>query len=196
MALERMEIPAARLERLTCGLWQEGTRRQSIALVMDAGTSDSAIRAFVPTDPMDSTGGDLGAAASVAQVGREVVVREIIHAFRHLDRTGCQREMRPYDLPTGAVRECHGRWRVDDLQRRMQDTPFNACGRNSKDTSRRRAPVSIGEHGGTSGDDAYRNAAKILTGRKQSPALDSLGFFDGRGRHPCGDRRCLGVAAA
>ena len=48
--------------------------------------------------------------------------REIVNALRYQNRTGCQWELLPHDLPpTGAVRYYFDVWKRDKLDRRIND---------------------------------------------------------------------------
>ncbi|MBR7827875.1 transposase [Actinospica sp. MGRD01-02] len=49
-------------------------------------------------------------------------IREIVNALRYQNRTGCQWELLPHDLPpTGAVRYYFGVWKSDGLDARIND---------------------------------------------------------------------------
>ena len=49
-------------------------------------------------------------------------IREIVNALRYQNRTGCQWQLLPHDLPpTGAARYYFAVWKRDGLDRRIND---------------------------------------------------------------------------
>jgi putative transposase len=53
---------------------------------------------------------------------RVFVMREVVNAVLYLDRSGCQRDMLPHDLPAkGTVYDHFARWRDDGTWRRFQE---------------------------------------------------------------------------
>jgi putative transposase len=111
---------------------------------------------------------------------RVVDMREVVDAVLYLNRSGCQWDMLPHDLPPkSTVYDHFAQWRDDGTWRRIMDALRRAArAASGRDPSPRVAcidsqTVKGAEVGGTRGYDG----GKKLRGRKRHIIVDSLGLL-------------------
>jgi putative transposase len=111
---------------------------------------------------------------------REVDFREVINAILYLNRSGCQWDMLPHDLPPkSTVYGYFTQWRDDGTWQRMMDTlrteVRTAAGREATPSAASVDSQSV-KTTSVGGERGY-DGGKKLTGRKRHVFVDTLGLL-------------------
>jgi putative transposase len=111
---------------------------------------------------------------------REVDFREVINAILYLNRSGCQWDMLPHDLPPkSTVYDYFAKWRDDGTWQRMMDALRAqvrvAAGREPTPCAASVDSQSV-KTTATGGERGYDGAKKV-TGRKRHVFVDTLGLL-------------------
>jgi transposase len=107
-------------------------------------------------------------------------MREIVNALRYQNRTGCQWELLPHDLPpTGAVRYYFDVWKRDGLDRRINDVlrmmVRERAGRPADPSLVVLDLQSVRAAAGVPKSTTGLDAAKKTPGRRRGLAVDVIG---------------------
>jgi transposase len=111
---------------------------------------------------------------------REVDSREVINAILYLNRSGCQWDMLPHDLPPkSTVYDYFAKWRDDGTWQRMMDQLRTqvrvAAGREPTPSAASVDSQSV-KTTATGGERGYDGGKKV-TGRKRHVFVDTLGLL-------------------
>ncbi len=111
---------------------------------------------------------------------REVDYREIINAILYLNRSGCQWDMLPHDLPPkSTVYDYFAKWRDDGTWQRLMDSLRAkvrvAAGREATPSAASVDSQSV-KTTATGGERGYDGGKKI-TGRKRHNFVDTMGLL-------------------
>lgn len=111
---------------------------------------------------------------------REVDFREVINAILYLNRSGCQWDMLPHDLPPkSTVYDYFAKWRDDGTWQRMMDAlrteVRTAAGREATPSAASVDSQSV-KTTSVGGERGYDGAKKV-TGRKRHIFVDTLGLL-------------------
>jgi transposase len=111
---------------------------------------------------------------------REVDYREVINAILYLNRSGCQWDMLPHDLPPkSTVYDYFAKWRDDGTWQRMMDALRSqvrvADGREPTPSAASVDSQSV-KTTATGGERGYDGGKKV-TGRKRHVFVDTLGLL-------------------
>ena len=109
-------------------------------------------------------------------------MREIVNALRYQNRTGCQWELLPHDLPpTGAVRYYFDVWKRDGLDRRINGVlrmlVREKAGRNADPSLVVLDSQSVRAAAGVPKSTTGLDAAKKTPGRRRGLAVDVIGLI-------------------
>ena len=109
-------------------------------------------------------------------------MRDIVNALRYQNRTGCQWELLPHDLPpTGAVRYYFDVWKRDGLDKRINDVlrmmVREKVGRSADPSLVVLDSQSVRTAAGVPKSTTGLDAAKRTPGRRRGLAVDVIGLI-------------------
>jgi putative transposase len=111
---------------------------------------------------------------------REVDLREVINAIMYLNRSGCQWDMLPHDLPPkSTVYEYFSQWRDDGTWQRLMDA-LRAAARTAAGREPTPSAASVDSQSikttAVGGERGYDGGKKV-TGRKRHIFVDTIGLL-------------------
>jgi transposase len=109
-------------------------------------------------------------------------MREVLNALRYQNRTGCQSELLPHDLPpTGAVRYYFDVWKRDGLDARINEVlrmmVREKAGRTADPFLVVLDSLSVRAAAGVPKSTTGLDAAKKIPGRRRGLAVDVIGLI-------------------